>query len=122
MLKTSNLQRRRPVTNIPHHGFTNKHISFSSKLFKPIIQDFIAQLKMSQEHHLASHMERYQPLDQQQQQRVWSLFVNNPIAQKEVKKSGKPGEKLFRGFLARYDMKLQSKLTETCRHTHVHTT
>ena len=98
--------------------------SFNIKLFKQILQDFITQLKLSKmphEHHLASHMERYQPLDQQQQQRVWSIFFNHPIAQKEVAKSGKPGEEVFRGFLARYDMKLQSKLTETCRHTHMHT-
>ena len=92
--------------------------SFNIKLFKQILKDFIAQLKMLKEHRLASHMERYQPLDQQQQPRVWSMFVNNPIAQQEVKNSGKPGEEAFRCFLARYDMKLQSKLTETCRYTH----
>ena len=137
MLKTSNSQRGRPVTNVPHPGFINKHISFSSKIFEPIMHDFIAQLKMSTEHRLAAHMERYQPLDQQQQLRVFSLFVNNPIAQQELTKAGKSREEVFLGFLARYDMKMKSRLTKnvqkyflamtlaTCAqaraHTHTHT-
>ena len=105
---------------------TNVHtvqrtFNFNIRLFKPVLKDIIAQLKMSEEHHLAAHMERYQPLDKHHRARVLSIFTSNPRAQQEVTTSGKPREKVFRGFLARYDMKLQSKLTETCRHTHMHT-
>ena len=85
--------------------------SFNIRVFIPLVKEFIKQLERSNEYHLASHMGKYQPLNQQQQKRVFSMFIENHKAQLEVTKSGKSREEVFRGFIRRYNLKLQSKKT-----------
>ena len=85
--------------------------SFNIRVFKPLVKEFIEQLKLSNELPLASHMEKYGQLNQQQQARVFSMFIDNPKAQQEVTKAGKPREEVFAGFIRRYNLKLRSNKT-----------
>ena len=127
------LQRPRPITKVKppqpdysrqrrsHSGDPNRHRKQSSyilniRLFLPWLKEFIKQLKLLNEYPLATHMERYQPLDRHQQQRLYSMFVENKNVQQEVIKSGKPREEVFQNFIKRYDMKLKSKFAEAWTH------
>ena len=127
------LQRPRPITKVKppqpdysrqrrsHSGDPNRHrkqpsYSLNIRLFLPWLKEFIKQLKQLNEYPLASHMERYQPLDRHQQQRLYSMFVENKNVQQEVIKSGKPREEVFQNFIKRYDMKLKSKFAEAWTH------
>ena len=74
----------------------------------PLMKAFIKQLNASNEYALALHMEQYRPLNQQQQQRVFSMFIENQTAQREVASSGKSRQENFTGFIRRYNLKSKS--------------
>merc|ERR1712224_612942 len=76
-------------------------VSFNIRAFMPLMKSFIKQLKASNgssDYSLALHMEQYRPLNQQQHQRVFSMFIENQTAQREVASSGKSREENFTGF------------------------